>query len=63
METIEGFRGNASLKRSEMAKIVSIYLTDLLEKEEVKQKQCTQFIDIDGITSDLHDYMIMACNL
>ena len=46
-----------------MAKIVSIYLTDILEKKVNHQKQCTLFSDIKDITSDLHEYIIESCDL
>jgi len=63
MPDIESFGGERPLKRSEMAKIVSIYLTDILKKEVIHQRQCSLFSDIKNITSDLHDYMIEACDL
>ena len=60
MPDIESFGGERPLKRSEMAKIVSIYLTDILKKEVIHQRQCSLFSDIKNITSDLHDYITKA---
>jgi len=46
-----------------MAKIASIFLQKFLGQFADPDIRCTQFTDIAGITSDLHDYIIEACNL
>lgn len=63
MTTLEAFDGKRALKRSEMAKIISIFSTKFMDKKEEKNPDCENFEDIKNITSDLHDYMIEACNL
>ena len=62
-ENVDTFRLDAPLTRSEMAKIVSIFLQKFLGQFADPDIRCTQFTDIAGITSDLHDYIIEACNL
>ena len=63
MDSIENFQWNRFLTRAEMAKIVSIYLTKILGKKEVSNGKCEIFDDIQDIHSDLHEYIISACNL
>ncbi|MBQ7074067.1 hypothetical protein IJM86_03230 [bacterium] len=61
--TLESFRGNEGLKRSEMAKVISIFTMQFMDKKKSPNNECQNFNDIKEITSDLHDYIILACEL
>ena len=63
MDSIENFQWNRFLTRAEIAKIVSLYLTKILGRKEVANDKCSMFDDIQDIHSDLHEYIISACNL
>ncbi len=54
-----------SLTRSEMAKLSSIFATNVLWEtpDESKQEFCSQFADISKLNGEMRDYVIKACEL
>lgn len=54
-----------SLTRSEMAKLSSIFATNVLWEtpDESKQEFCSQFADISKLNGEMREYVIKACEL
>jgi hypothetical protein len=51
-----------AITRAEMAKMLSVYATEVLGYEADTSKACN-FTDIDSVKGDLHDYIIKSCQL
>jgi hypothetical protein len=51
-----------AITRAEMAKMLSVYATEVLGYEADASKACN-FTDIDSVKGDLHDYIIKSCQL
>ena len=50
-----------AITRAEMAKMLSVYATEVLGYEADTSKACN-FTDIDSVKGDLHDYIIKSCH-
>ena len=63
MSSIDNANMYGAITRAEMAKMLSVYATEVLEKEADTSAACT-FTDIASLkNSDLHDYVIESCQL
>jgi hypothetical protein len=51
-----------AITRAEMAKMLSVYATEVLGLSADESKACN-FTDIDSVKGDLHDYIIKSCKL
>ncbi|MDR3169234.1 MAG: hypothetical protein LBU27_05795 [Candidatus Peribacteria bacterium] len=64
METFELARPFDYLTRAEMAKMISVYATELLHKSpNTERPECTQFTDLNQANDDLQPYVITSCQL
>jgi len=64
MSSIENANMYGAITRAEMAKMLSVYATEVLKpaKEADTSAACT-FTDIDSVKGDLHDFIIESCQL
>ena len=62
MSTIDNANMYGAITRAEMAKMLSVYATEVLGYEADTSKACN-FTDIDSVKGDLHDYIIKSCQL
>jgi hypothetical protein len=62
MDTIDNANMYGQITRAEMAKMLSVYATEVLGLTADEAKDCT-FTDIDSVKGDLHDYIIESCQL
>ncbi len=64
MDSIDNANMYGAITRAEMAKMLSVYATKVLNpaKEADTSAACT-FTDIDSVKGDLHDYIIESCQL
>ena len=62
MSPIDNANMYGAITRSEMAKMLSVYSTEVLGKTPDTSAACT-FTDIDSVKGDLHDYIIESCQL
>ena len=62
MSSIENANMYGNITRAEMAKMLSVYATEVLGLTADETKACT-FTDIDSVKGDLHDYIIESCKL
>ena len=64
MSSIDNANMYGAITRAEMAKMLSVYATTVLEPAKTvdTSKACT-FTDIDSVKGDLHDYIIESCQL
>ena len=62
MSPIDNANMYGAITRSEMAKMLSVYATEVLGMTPNTAAACT-FSDIDSVKGDLHDYIIESCEL
>ncbi|MBQ5945096.1 S-layer homology domain-containing protein, partial [bacterium] len=62
MSPIDNANMYGAITRSEMAKMLSVYATEVLGMTPDTSAACT-FSDIDSVKGDLHDYIIESCQL
>jgi hypothetical protein len=62
MSTIDNANMYGAITRAEMAKMLSVYSTEVLGKTPDTAAACT-FVDIDSVKGDLHDFIIESCQL
>ena len=62
MSSIENANMYGAITRAEMAKMLSVYATEVLKNTPDTSKACT-FTDIDSVKGDLHDFIIESCQL
>ena len=62
MSPIDNANMYGAITRSEMAKMLSVYATEVLGNTPDTSKACT-FTDIDSVKWDLHDFIIESCQL
>ena len=62
MSPIDNANMYGAITRSEMAKMLSVYATEVLGMTPDTSAACT-FSDIDSVKGDLHDYIIESCEL
>ena len=62
MSPIDNANMYGAITRSEMAKMLSVYATEVLGMTPDTTAACT-FSDIDSVKGDLHDYIIESCEL
>lgn len=62
MSSIDNANMYGNITRAEMAKMLSVYATEVLGLTPDTSKACT-FTDIDSVKGDLHDYIIESCQL
>ena len=56
---------NDILNRSEMAKIISIFATEFLDKipDESKQRECSQYLDMRKVDNEMKFFITQSCEL
>lgn len=62
MSPIDNANMYGAITRAEMAKMLSVYSTEVLKATPDTSAACT-FSDIDSVKGDLHDYIIESCQL
>ena len=62
MSPIDNANMYGAITRAEMAKMLSVYAMEVLEMTPDTSKACT-FNDIASVKGDLHDYIILSCQL
>ena len=62
MDSIDNANMYGAITRAQMAKMLSVYAKEVLEKEPNTSAACT-FSDIDSVKGDLHDFIIESCQL
>ena len=62
MSTIDNANMYWAITRAEMAKMLSVYATEVLGNTPDTSAACT-FTDIDSVKGDLHDFIIESCQL
>ena len=62
MSSIDNANMYGAITRAEMAKMLSVYARDVLGYKADTSKACN-FTDIDSVKGDLHDYIILSCQL
>jgi len=62
MSSIDNANMYGNITRAEMAKMLSVYATEILGYTPDTSVACT-FSDIDSVKGDLHDYIIESCQL
>jgi hypothetical protein len=62
MSSIDNANMYGAITRAEMAKMLSVYATEVLDYKADTSKACN-FTDIDSVKGDLHDYIILSCQL
>jgi hypothetical protein len=62
MSSIDNANMYGAITRAEMAKMLSVYATEVLDYKADTSKACS-FTDIDSVKGDLHDYIILSCQL
>ena len=62
MSPIDNANMYGAITRAEMAKMLSVYSTEVLGNTPDTSKACT-FTDIDSVKWDLHDFIIESCQL
>ena len=62
MPTYEAANMYNSITRAEMAKMLSVYATEILGKTADTSRACT-FTDVDSVKWNLHDFIIESCQL
>ena len=62
MDSIDNANMYGAITRAEMAKMLSVYSTEVLGNTPDTSAACT-FTDIDSVKGDLHDFIIESCQL
>ena len=62
MSSIDNANMYGAITRAEMAKMLSVYATEILGMTPDTTKACS-FTDIDSVKGDLHEYIIESCQL
>jgi hypothetical protein len=64
MDTIDNANMYGAITRAEMAKMLSVYATDVMAEPLTPDTSANcSFTDIDSVKGDLHDYIIKSCQL
>ena len=63
IDTIQEARLDSRITRAELAKMLSVYMTEVLGKTVVKSDTACSFVDSDQSTKDLLPYITQACQL
>ena len=62
MDSYEAANMGGAITRAQMAKMLSVYATEILKATPDESASCT-FVDIDSVKGDLHDFIIESCQL
>ncbi|MDR3169210.1 MAG: hypothetical protein LBU27_05665 [Candidatus Peribacteria bacterium] len=64
MDTFEKARISDAITRAEMAKMISVFATEVLHKiPDTEKIKCGQFSDLSTATEELQTYIITSCQL
>ncbi|MDD3868517.1 MAG: leucine-rich repeat domain-containing protein [Candidatus Absconditabacteria bacterium] len=63
MPSLEAARFDDAIIRAEFAKVISVYATQVLNKEILEKEACKAFTDIKEVNEELQGYITQACNL
>ena len=63
MPSLEAARFGDAITRAEVAKVISVYATQVLNKEILEKEACKAFMDIKEVNEELQGYITQACNL
>lgn len=64
MDSFEKLRINDGITRAEMAKMISVYAENVLDRKiDTNKFACSTFQDMDEVNEELKGYIIKSCQL